>query len=234
VLTAVCSFPMQLYNDRRVYPGGGGPAVANGDGFVPAPTATAATGGAVNDRRNGRGRYVDGRNGSGGYTPFGQMANGGGHRSGGTHHGSLVSGRAPVVGYPGGPHMQPYAIPSRGGVHGPIGGIPQIPQGGSKGFGAGRGISTGGPIGGHLSHHQASRQHAGLGMSFGFGGLDNLATQPSAGGLLTQQGSMTQVNHGLSFPVFHMFRVSAEWCCGIFFVLCCSYAGPLFVAIFLQ
>jgi hypothetical protein len=54
---------MQLYNDRRVYPGGGGPAVANGDGFVPAPTATAATGGAVNDRRNGRGRYVDGRNG---------------------------------------------------------------------------------------------------------------------------------------------------------------------------
>ncbi|KAH8947378.1 hypothetical protein BDL97_11G037900 [Sphagnum fallax] len=184
--------PRKLYNDRRVYPGGGGPAVANGDGFVPAPTATAATGGAANDRRNGRGRYVDGRNGSGGYTPFGQMANGGGHRSGGTHHGSLVSGRAPVVGYPGGPHMQPYAIPSRGGVHGPIGGIPQIPQGGSKGFGAGRGISTGGPIGGHLSHHQASQQHAGLGMSFGFGGLDNLATQPSAGGLLTQQGSMTQ------------------------------------------
>ncbi len=63
VLTAVCSFPMQLYNDRRVYPGGGGPAVANGDLFVPAPTATAATGGAANDRRNGRGRYVDGRNG---------------------------------------------------------------------------------------------------------------------------------------------------------------------------
>ncbi len=63
MLTAVCSFPMQLYNDRRVYPGGGGPAVANGDGFVPAPTATAATGGAANDRRNGRGRYVDGRNG---------------------------------------------------------------------------------------------------------------------------------------------------------------------------
>jgi len=54
---------LQLYNDRRVFPGGGGSAVANGDGFVPAPTATAATGGAIHDRRTGRGRYVDGRNG---------------------------------------------------------------------------------------------------------------------------------------------------------------------------
>jgi regulator of nonsense transcripts 1 len=184
--------PRKLYNDRRVFPGGGGSAVANGDGFVPAPTATAATGGAIHDRRTGRGRYVDGRNGSSGYTPFGQMANGAGHRPGGPQHGGVVSGRAPIVGYSGGPQMQPYAIPSRGGGHGPIGGIPQIPQSGSRGFGAGRGISTGGPIGGHLSQHQASQQHAGLGTSFGFGGLDNLATQPSVGGLLTQQGSMTQ------------------------------------------
>ncbi|KAH9539277.1 hypothetical protein CY35_15G049600 [Sphagnum magellanicum] len=184
--------PRKLYNDRRVFPGGGGSAVANGDGFVPAPIATAATGGAIHDRRTGRGRYVDGRNGSSGYTPFGQMANGAGHRPGGPQHGGVVSGRTPIVGYSGGPQMQPYAIPSRGGGHGPIGGIPQIPQSGSRGFGAGRGISTGGPIGGHLSHHQASQQHAGLGTSFGFGGLDNLATQPSVGGLLTQQGSMTQ------------------------------------------
>ncbi len=63
MLIPLFTLPMQLYNDRRVYPGGGGPAVGNGDGFVPAPTATAATGGVVNDRRNGRGRYVDGRNG---------------------------------------------------------------------------------------------------------------------------------------------------------------------------
>jgi len=132
--------------------------------------------------------------GSGGYTPLGQMVNGGSQRPGGHHQGGLVPGRAPLVGYPGGPHMQPYAIPSRGGVHGPIGGIPQIPQSGSRGFGAGRGISTGGPIGGHLSHHQASQQHAGLGTSFGFGGLDNLATQPSVAGLLTQQGSVTQAH----------------------------------------
>jgi hypothetical protein len=55
VLIPLFTLPMQLYNDRRVYPGGGGPAVGNGDGFVPAPTATAATGGVVNDRRNGRG-----------------------------------------------------------------------------------------------------------------------------------------------------------------------------------
>jgi regulator of nonsense transcripts 1 len=107
--------------------------------------------------------------------------------------------------------MQPYAIPSRGGGHGPIGGIPQIPQSGSRGFGAGRGISTGGPIGGHLSHHQASQQHAGLGTSFGFGGLDNLATQPSVGGLLTQQGSMTQVYlRALCSCVFHMLDKLCE------------------------
>lgn len=55
--------PKKVYNDRRVYPGGGGPALGPGEGFVPAPTASAATGAAVHDRRNGRARAVDGRAG---------------------------------------------------------------------------------------------------------------------------------------------------------------------------
>lgn len=54
---------IQVYNDRRVYPGGGGPASGPGEGFVPAATASAATGAPFNDRRNGRGRSIDGRNG---------------------------------------------------------------------------------------------------------------------------------------------------------------------------
>jgi len=56
--------PKKVYNDRRVYPGGGGPALGPGEGFVPAATASAATGATVNDRRNGRARSVDGRNGN--------------------------------------------------------------------------------------------------------------------------------------------------------------------------
>lgn len=55
--------PMQVYNDRRVYPGGGGPALGPGENFVPAATASAATGAMTNDRRAGRGRSADGRNG---------------------------------------------------------------------------------------------------------------------------------------------------------------------------
>lgn len=56
--------PKKVYNDRRVYPGGGGPALGPGEGFVPAATASAATGATGNDRRNGRARSVDGRNGN--------------------------------------------------------------------------------------------------------------------------------------------------------------------------
>ena len=56
--------PKKVYNDRRVYPGGGGPALGPGEGFVPAAAASAATGATANDRRNGRARSVDGRNGN--------------------------------------------------------------------------------------------------------------------------------------------------------------------------
>jgi regulator of nonsense transcripts 1 len=89
------------------------------------------------------------------------------------------------------PLTQPYAIPSRGAVHGPIGGAPQGPQTGNRGFGMGRG-SAGGPIGGHLPHHQLGQQLGNLGSGFNFGGIDNPSTQASVGGALSQTGLMTQ------------------------------------------
>jgi regulator of nonsense transcripts 1 len=125
--------------------------------------------------------------------PFGPLSNGAGQKGGVPSHGGLTPSRGvPLTGFPSTPLTQPYAIPSRGGMHGPIGAVPQVPQAGSRGFGAGRG-STSGPIGGHLSHHQASQQQGALGGAFGFGGLDSPATQPSLGGPMTQQGILTQM-----------------------------------------
>jgi regulator of nonsense transcripts 1 len=120
--------------------------------------------------------------------PFGPLSqNGSGQKGGVPHGGGLPPSRGvPLTGFPSTPLSQPYAIPSRGGMHGPIGAVPQGPQAGNRGFGAGRG-STSGPIGGHLSHHQASQQVS----PFGFGGLDSPATQASLGGPMTQQGLLT-------------------------------------------
>lgn len=120
--------------------------------------------------------------------PFGALSNGGVQKGGVPPHAGLTPSRGvPLTGFPNSPLTQPYAIPSRGGMHGPIGAIPQVPQAGQRGFGTGRG-STSGPIGGHLPHHQASQQQT----AFGFGGLDSPATQPSLGGPMTQQGLLTQ------------------------------------------
>jgi len=125
--------------------------------------------------------------------PFGPLNNGSAHKGGVSSHGGLTPSRGvPLTGFPSNPLTQPYAIPSRGGIHGPIGGGPQGPQSGSRGFGAGRG-TTNGPIGGHLSHHQASQQQGSLGV-FGFGGLEGPATQASLGGPMTQQGMINQMH----------------------------------------
>lgn len=111
----------------------------------------------------------------------------------GMHPAGFPVPRAPLPPFPGVPHSQPYAIPTRGAVHGPIGAVPQVPQPGSRGFGAGRG-NAGGPIGGHLSHQQGPQQAIGsLGSSFNFPSLDNPNSQPSVGAPLSQIGLMTQV-----------------------------------------
>lgn len=97
--------------------------------------------------------------------------------------------------YHGGP--QPYAIPTRG-VHGPIGGVPHVPQPGSRGFAAGRGGNAGGPIGSHVPYQQGPQQPIGatMGSNFNFPSLENPTSQPSVGGPgpLSQPGYVSNVS----------------------------------------
>ncbi|PWA51690.1 RNA helicase [Artemisia annua] len=76
-----------------------------------------------------------------------------------------------------------YAIPTRGAIHGPVGGIPHVPQPGSRGFSAaGRGNT------GHLPHQQQQPIGAGIGSSFNFPSMETPNSQPSPGGPLSQPG----------------------------------------------
>lgn len=106
--------------------------------------------------------------------------------------------RAPIHPFPGAPPSQPYAIPTRGAVHGPVGGVPHGPPPGSRGFGAGRGGAA--PIGSHLPHQQGTQQTIG-GSNFNFPPLENANSQPSAGGQLSQPGF---VNNVCSYLVAHI------------------------------
>lgn len=103
----------------------------------------------------------------------------------GVHPGGYPLPRIPLPPFPAGPHSQPYAIPTRGAIHGPVGAVPQVPSSGARGFGTGRG-NAGGHIGGHLSHPDGSQHALGsLGSAFNFP-LDSSNSQPSVGGLMTQ------------------------------------------------
>ncbi|XP_010274588.1 PREDICTED: regulator of nonsense transcripts 1 homolog isoform X2 [Nelumbo nucifera] len=168
--------PKKIYNDRRLF-FGNGPGVVPNDNFGSIGSSSSNS-----DKRGNRSK--------GSYMPFGAPN---GTQKPGVHPAGFPVPRIPLPPFPGGPHSQPYAIPTRGAVHGPIGAVPQVPQAGSRGFGAGRG-NAGGPIGGHLSHQQGSQQSiGGLGSTFNFPSLDNPNSQPSVGGPLSQSGLMTQV-----------------------------------------
>nr|ACN33707.1 unknown [Zea mays] len=98
----------------------------------------------------------------------------------------------PFPPFPGAPHSQPYAIPTRG-LHGPLGAVPPVHQPGSRNFGSAR-SNTGGPIGGHLAHQQNSQQAMGsIGSNFNYTGMENPSSQPSGGAQMSQTGLMTQV-----------------------------------------
>jgi len=103
--------------------------------------------------------------------------------------------RVPIPPFHDGPPSQPYAIPTRGAVHGPIGAVPQVPPPGSRGFSAGRG-NAGAPIGSHLSHQQGNQQGIGNIGSFNFPALENPNSQPSVGGPLSQPGYVNNVSYG--------------------------------------
>ncbi|XP_008784706.2 regulator of nonsense transcripts 1 homolog [Phoenix dactylifera] len=169
--------PKKIYSDRRLFLGGG-PGIMHSDNF-----GSISSSGPNADRRGGRGKGHS-------YMPFGPQN--GTHKPG-VHPAGYPLSRIPVPPFPGGPHSQPYAIPTRGAIHGPIGAVSQVPQPGNRGFGTGRG-HAGGPIGGHLAHQQTSQQAlGGIGSAFNFPALDNPNSQPSAGGPLSQTGLMTQV-----------------------------------------
>nr|XP_016477754.1 PREDICTED: regulator of nonsense transcripts 1 homolog isoform X2 [Nicotiana tabacum] len=159
--------PKKIYNERRLF-FGGGPGIP-GDSFGSASGPNA-------DRRNSRSR--------GSYMAPG-VPNG--TQKPGLHPAGYPMPRVAFPPYHGGP-PQPYAIPTRGAVHGPVGAVPHVPQPGSRGFGAGRGNANA-PIGSHLPHHQGAQQQAGsLGSNFNFPALENPNSQPSVGGPLSQPG----------------------------------------------
>lgn len=111
----------------------------------------------------------------------------------GLHPAGYPMPRVPITPYHGGP-PQPYAIPARGAVHGPVGAVPHLPQQGSRGFGAGRG-SAGAPIGNHLPHQQGSQQAVGsVGSNFSYPTLEGPSSQPSPGGPLSQPSYVSNVS----------------------------------------
>ncbi|KAJ8773983.1 hypothetical protein K2173_009414 [Erythroxylum novogranatense] len=159
--------PKKIYNDRRLFFGGGSGILAN-DSFGVVSTSSP---GARSSRS--RGSYVLPGPPNGTHKP-------------GVHPAGFPVPRVPIPPFHGGPTSQPYAIPTRGAVHGPVGAVPHVPPPGSRGFGAGRG-STGGPIGSHLPHQQGSQQAIGnMGSSYNFPTLENPNSQPSVGGPLSQ------------------------------------------------
>ncbi|KAJ6706035.1 REGULATOR OF NONSENSE TRANSCRIPTS 1-LIKE PROTEIN [Salix purpurea] len=165
--------PKKIYNDRRLF-FGGGPGIVPNDSFGSVASASSNA-----DRRNSRAR--------GSYMSPGPPN--------GTHKPGVAGfpmPRVPIPSFHGGPPSQPYAIPTRGAVHGPIGAVPQVPPPGSRGFSAGRG-NAGAPIGSHLSHQQGNQQGIGNIGSFNFPSLENPNSQPSVGGPLSQPGYVNNI-----------------------------------------
>ncbi|GAV89382.1 UPF1_Zn_bind domain-containing protein/AAA_11 domain-containing protein/AAA_12 domain-containing protein [Cephalotus follicularis] len=163
--------PKKIYNDRRLF-FGGGPGIMPNDSF-----GSAASSSQNADRRSSRAR--------GSYMPPGPPN--GTHKPG-VHPAGYAMPRVPIPPFPSGPPTQPYAIPTRGAVHGPVGAVPHVPPPGSRGFGAGRGNASA-SIGSHLQHQQGTQQTIGtIGSNFNFPALENPNSQSSVGGQLSQPG----------------------------------------------
>ncbi|KAL3817946.1 hypothetical protein ACJIZ3_003851 [Penstemon smallii] len=173
--------PKKIYNERRLFYGGG-------PGIIPNDTFGSVASSPNADRRGSRSR--------GPYMPPGPPS--GAHRPG-VHPAGYAIPRAPIHPYHGG---QPYAIPTRGAVHGPVGAGPQISQPGNQGFGAGRG-NSGAPIGSHLPHQQGAQQPIGSHASnFNFPAMENASSQPTVGGPLSQPGYVSNVAGQLPSQTF--------------------------------
>ncbi|KAJ8531634.1 hypothetical protein K7X08_034128 [Anisodus acutangulus] len=140
--------PKKIYNDRRLF-FGGGPGIVPRSYMAPSP-------------------------------------------SNGTHRPVVYPSGYPMPRVPISPYQvvppQPYAIPARGAIRGPVGVVPPVPQPGTRGFWTGSGNANA-PIGSHLSHQQASHQPIGChGPNFNFPALESPNTQPSVKGPFSQPG----------------------------------------------
>ncbi|EPS67765.1 hypothetical protein M569_07005, partial [Genlisea aurea] len=180
--------PKKVYNDRRLLYGGS-------PGIVP----NDASG------RGARSREMT-KPSRGSFMPPG-MPNGS-HKPG-THPSGYPASRVPIPPYHEGPPSQPYAIPSRTVVHGPVGTVPQVPQPGNQGFGSGRGNFTA-PIGSHLPQQQGAQSGVGnLTSNFNFSPIENAGGQTAVGGPLSQPGYVsTVVGQGSSLPYGDAFSMS--------------------------
>lgn len=130
-----------------------------------------------------------------------------GNHKPGLHPAGFPVQRVPLPPFHGGPQSQPYAIPSRGAVHGPVGAVPHVPSPGSRGFGAGRG-NSGASIGNHLPHQGTQPP---IGSAFNFPALENPNSQPSVGGPLSQPGF---ANNVCNFSLRASYVLSS--CCYVF------------------
>lgn len=145
----------------------------------------------------------------------------------GVHPAGFPMSRFPIPPFHGGPPSQPYAIPTRGGVHGPVGAVPHVPQPGTRGFGAGRGNAAS-PIGSHLAHQQGNQQTIGnVGSNFNFPALEGANSQPSVGGPMSQPGFANNVIdaslcffHKLIDAFFIIVVVTDN--CTFYFTVACS------------
>ncbi|KAJ6794198.1 regulator of nonsense transcripts 1-like protein [Iris pallida] len=178
--------PKKTYSDRRLF-FGAGPGLVPSDGYGLANSSNPNS-----DKRGGR---IKGNS----YVPFGPQN---GTHNPAVHPSGYPLSQIPPPPFPGGPHSQPYAIPTRA-VHGPIGAISQVPQSGSRGFGTGRG-NAGGTIGGHLAYQQSSQQPVGsTGSTYNLPASGQPNNQPTVGGPLSQTGFMSPVpvqGHSQTFP----------------------------------
>ncbi|GAB2296615.1 Regulator of nonsense transcripts 1-like protein [Dionaea muscipula] len=166
--------PKKIYNDKRLFYGAALGTLPN-DNYRPA-----GAGSMNSDRRGSRARGL--------YVPPGPPN--GVHKPG-VHPAGFPVPRVPLPPYHGVPPSQPYAIPTRRAVHGPVGVVAQVPPPGTRGFGAGRGSAA--PIGGHLPHLQGSQQAVGnIGPDFNFPPLESPNTQPSVGPL-SQPGFVSNI-----------------------------------------
>lgn len=128
-----------------------------------------------------------------------------GNHKPGVHPTGFPMPRVPIPQFHGGPPSQPYAIPTRGAVHGPVGAVPHVPAPGSRGFGAGRG-NAGAPIGSHLPHQQSTQQNIGnMGSTFNFPALENPNSQPSVGAPLSQPGYVNNVRDAAFIAIYSFF-----------------------------